>query len=141
MGELKRMLGFIVVRGCAILYVQPEELGKEEIVEPVKPRKVKATAKASGAAAATKAGSASQLPAGLMRPGGIPGLAGLNPLLGGKGAGMPRMPMMPGLGGLSGMPGLGSLGCLPGLGFGMGMRSPAWQAWATRSPELVSEAN
>jgi hypothetical protein len=25
-----RMLGFIVVRGTGILYIQPEELGKEE---------------------------------------------------------------------------------------------------------------
>merc|ERR1712137_1389273 len=77
--ELKRMLGFIVVRGTGILYVQPEELGKEELVEPVKARKVKVaqtpTAKAAPAA-----------------PAGMPGvLPGLMPRM------MPTMPSMPGM--------------------------------------------
>merc|ERR1712151_774328 len=49
--ELKRMLGFIVVRGVSVLYVQPEEAGKEDLVETDKPRKVKASAKAAPAAA------------------------------------------------------------------------------------------
>merc|ERR1719415_44864 len=45
--ELKRMLGFIVVRGRNVLYVQPEELGKEELVETDKPKKFKAAPKAA----------------------------------------------------------------------------------------------
>merc|ERR1719214_336664 len=53
--ELKRMLGFIILRGEWILYVQPEEMGKEELVEPVKPRKQKAAAKAAAPAAAKAA--------------------------------------------------------------------------------------
>ena len=30
-GYRRRMLGFIVVRGTGILYIQPEELGKEDL--------------------------------------------------------------------------------------------------------------
>merc|ERR1712137_254303 len=53
--ELKRMLGFIVVRGVNVLYVHPEEAGKEDLVETDKPRKVKAAAKATPAPAAAPA--------------------------------------------------------------------------------------
>merc|ERR1711862_342978 len=55
--ELKRMLGLITLRGETVLYVQPEELGKEDLVETDKPRKVKASvAKAAAPPAGGKAG-------------------------------------------------------------------------------------
>eukprot|EP00411_Alexandrium_monilatum_P115578 CAMPEP_0175659584 /NCGR_PEP_ID=MMETSP0097-20121207/14006_1 /TAXON_ID=311494 /ORGANISM="Alexandrium monilatum, Strain CCMP3105" /LENGTH=238 /DNA_ID=CAMNT_0016965705 /DNA_START=79 /DNA_END=791 /DNA_ORIENTATION=+ len=88
--ELKRMLGFIVCRGRGVLYVQPEELQKEELVETEKPKK-KAAAKAApapaapagGAAAAATAAAAAKLggvpglPPGILQT--LPGLAGLAP--------------------------------------------------------------
>merc|ERR1711920_185598 len=106
--ELKRMLGFIVVRGVSVLYVQPEEAGKEDLVETDKPRKVKASAKAAPAAAVPgKAPGLPGLPAGLPG-GGLPGLpgglAGLRPP-----AGLPGLP-----GGLLGL-GAGRGAGLPGL--------------------------
>eukprot|EP00411_Alexandrium_monilatum_P033715 CAMPEP_0175355778 /NCGR_PEP_ID=MMETSP0095-20121207/13643_1 /TAXON_ID=311494 /ORGANISM="Alexandrium monilatum, Strain CCMP3105" /LENGTH=230 /DNA_ID=CAMNT_0016653457 /DNA_START=86 /DNA_END=775 /DNA_ORIENTATION=- len=57
--ELKRMLGFIVCRGRGVLYVQPEELQKEELVETEKPKK-KAAAKAAPAPAAPAGGRGSR---------------------------------------------------------------------------------
>merc|ERR1711920_1054114 len=89
--ELKRMLGFIVVRGVGVLYVQPEEAGKEDLVETDKPRKVKAAAKAPAGAPVAAPAKAPGLPglpglpaAGLLglKPGGLPGLPGLPPNLG-----------------------------------------------------------
>eukprot|EP00442_Polarella_glacialis_P030212 CAMPEP_0115084414 /NCGR_PEP_ID=MMETSP0227-20121206/21243_1 /TAXON_ID=89957 /ORGANISM="Polarella glacialis, Strain CCMP 1383" /LENGTH=205 /DNA_ID=CAMNT_0002473211 /DNA_START=68 /DNA_END=685 /DNA_ORIENTATION=- len=138
--ELKRMLGFIVVRGTGVLYVQPEELSKEELVETDKLKKgqegaAPAKAKPDAPAAATKPAAANLLagmrPPGLqmnpmmagMRPGGFPGMMGL------PGMGMPGMGM-PGMG-MPGMPnfGAGRGGCMPGMpgmqGFpGMGMGMP-----------------
>mmetsp|Transcript_54446 Transcript_54446/g.151690 ORF Transcript_54446/g.151690 Transcript_54446/m.151690 type:complete len:205 (-) Transcript_54446:46-660(-) len=120
--ELKRMLGFVVCRGTTVLYVQPEELGKDELVETEKhTKKQKANAKAgasagppAGAAQAGKAAAMTVPPALLgglgMRPPGLPDLAGLTALQGmpGLGGAPPplRMPMpgMPGFGGLPGMP-------------------------------------
>mmetsp|Transcript_62273 Transcript_62273/g.148636 ORF Transcript_62273/g.148636 Transcript_62273/m.148636 type:complete len:208 (-) Transcript_62273:69-692(-) len=123
--ELKRMLGFIVVRGVNILYVQPEELGKEEIVEPVKARKAKANAKSAPAATPAKPAAAAlpQLPAGM------PALPNMAALLAARPAGMPALPGFPGgqlpnLQGLSlplgfpmgGLPGgVGGLPSLPGM--------------------------
>merc|ERR1719506_3074543 len=49
--ELKRMLGLVVLRGHGVLYVQPEELGKDEFVEPDKARKGKVASKAAPKAA------------------------------------------------------------------------------------------
>mmetsp|Transcript_47568 Transcript_47568/g.87421 ORF Transcript_47568/g.87421 Transcript_47568/m.87421 type:complete len:198 (+) Transcript_47568:124-717(+) len=116
--ELKRMLGFIVVRGQGILYVQPEELGKEEIVEPVKARKSKANAK-SAPAAATPAKAAlptlPQFPAGLPQ---LPGLPNMAALLAARPAGMPGLPGLPG-GALPSLP--GGLPSLPGLSLPMGL--------------------
>ncbi|CAK9009613.1 unnamed protein product [Durusdinium trenchii] len=72
--ELKRMLGFIVVRGTGILYIQPEELGKEERWSI----RLDATGATMNPAAALLAGMRAPLvnpllAAGL-RPGGLPGL-------------------------------------------------------------------
>merc|ERR1711920_851768 len=100
--ELKRMLGFIVVRGVTVLYVQPEEAGKEDLVETDKPRKVKAAAKETPAPAATPAKPAMPNLPGL--PGGLLGLPGLRP---GGLPGLPGLPALPGAGrGLLGLPGL-----------------------------------
>mmetsp|Transcript_51993 Transcript_51993/g.97523 ORF Transcript_51993/g.97523 Transcript_51993/m.97523 type:complete len:213 (-) Transcript_51993:56-694(-) len=137
--ELKRLLGFVVVRGTGIVYVNPEELGKDELVEPNKPRKVKAaTGKAAPAAAPTAPKPAAGLPPALLpglaaganplaaltgRPLAMPGLPGLNPLAAlagrpGLPGGLPGMPSLPGLPGsmptLPGLPGLRPPG-LPGL--------------------------
>merc|ERR1712151_1236169 len=131
--ELKRMLGFIVVRGVNVLYVHPEEAGKEDLVETDKPRKVKAAAKATPAPAAApaKAGLPG-LPGGLpapgaagllgMRPGGLPGLpgmpaGGIGGLLGARPGLLPGLPGgLPGLpGGLPGLPGAPKAGGLLGL--------------------------
>merc|ERR1719203_2784222 len=122
--ELKRMLGFIVVRGVGVLYVQPEELGKEELVETDKPKKIKAAPKAP---ASPKAAAPLVLPGLLqgmsgLRPPGLPGLPGLPPglppgLLNTLAArpGGPGLPgMLPG-GMLPGAP--GGLPALPGMGF------------------------
>merc|ERR1719387_2812501 len=94
--ELKRMLGFIVVRGVGIVYVQPEELGKEDLVETDKPKKVKAAAKA--AAPAAGGAGAPKLGPGALPPALLAGLPGLRP---------PGLPGLPG--GLPGMPGLPGL--------------------------------
>mmetsp|Transcript_32966 Transcript_32966/g.90929 ORF Transcript_32966/g.90929 Transcript_32966/m.90929 type:complete len:198 (-) Transcript_32966:160-753(-) len=126
--ELKRMLGFIVLRGRGVLYVQPEEVGKDEFVEPEKVKKTKAVAKAAAPkAVAVPAGGAAmptlpglpglgRPPAGLpnLSPGllaGLPGVAGMRPpLLGMPGmAGLPGMGTLPGFPGLPKMPGLGGL--------------------------------
>lgn len=118
--ELKRLLGFVVVRGQTIVYVNPEEMGKDELVEPAKPRKVKAQASKAAAPAAAapampglpgaKAGAAPALnPAllqGLLRP--------ANPLAGLTGPKLPGMPGLPGLPGMPGMPGLPGMPSLPG---------------------------
>mmetsp|Transcript_37693 Transcript_37693/g.87024 ORF Transcript_37693/g.87024 Transcript_37693/m.87024 type:complete len:194 (+) Transcript_37693:117-698(+) len=116
--ELKRMLGFIVVRGQGILYVQPEELGKEEIVEPVKARKSKANAKSAPAATPAKAAMPTlpQFPGGLPQ---LPGLPNMAALLAARPGGMPGLPGMPGLGGMPSLP--GGLPSLPGLQFPMGL--------------------
>ncbi|CAK9028167.1 Small nuclear ribonucleoprotein-associated protein B (snRNP-B) (Sm protein B) (Sm-B) (SmB) [Durusdinium trenchii] len=122
--ELKRMLGFIVVRGTGILYIQPEELGKEDLVETDKPRKKAQAPQAAPAKpaapkpAAPSAGAtmnpAAALLAGMraplvnpllaagLRPGGLPGLPS-----------MPGMPSMPSMG----MPNM----AMPGAGRGMAM--------------------
>mmetsp|Transcript_126173 Transcript_126173/g.252030 ORF Transcript_126173/g.252030 Transcript_126173/m.252030 type:complete len:189 (-) Transcript_126173:39-605(-) len=95
--ELKRMLGFIVLRGAGVLYVQPEAQGKEELVETDKPKKAKASPKAAPGASGTAPaeGVPGMLPPGLLPglPGGLPaglpgGLAGLRPP-------MPGLPGMP----------------------------------------------
>ncbi|CAK0795491.1 unnamed protein product [Prorocentrum cordatum] len=121
--ELKRMLGFIVLRGTNVLYVQPEEMGKDELVETDKPRKVKATAKAPAKAAAPPGlpglmGGLPGLPG--LRPGMLPGLPGGFPGLPGmRPAGLPGLPGLPGLGALPGMAALakpGGLPAMPGLG-------------------------
>eukprot|EP00930_Biecheleria_cincta_P076492 TRINITY_DN636_c0_g1_i1.p1 TRINITY_DN636_c0_g1~~TRINITY_DN636_c0_g1_i1.p1 ORF type:complete len:202 (-),score=50.82 TRINITY_DN636_c0_g1_i1:229-834(-) len=114
--ELKRMLGFIVVRGTGVLYVQPEELGKEDLVETDKPRKVSKAPQALKAAApiAAKPGMPTLNPAallGAMRPPGM-----MNPLLAGL-----RPGGMPGMGGLAGLAGLGGMTGLMGAGRGMPM--------------------
>jgi len=125
--ELKRMLGLIVLRGQAILYVQPEEFDKNELVETDKAKKPKAVAKAAAKAAAP-AGPAGMptfpgLP-GLRPPSGLPTLpqgllAGLPPGLAGLagfGAARPGgMPGLPGLGALPGFPRPGGFGGMPGL--------------------------
>eukprot|EP00747_Dinoflagellata_sp_TGD_P123832 gnl/TRDRNA2_/TRDRNA2_173887_c0_seq1.p1 gnl/TRDRNA2_/TRDRNA2_173887_c0~~gnl/TRDRNA2_/TRDRNA2_173887_c0_seq1.p1 ORF type:complete len:218 (+),score=45.16 gnl/TRDRNA2_/TRDRNA2_173887_c0_seq1:82-735(+) len=127
--ELKRTLGFVIIRGTGVLYVTPEELGKEDLVEPVKPRKQKAKAAGappSAAAALPKPAMPGGMPGmpgmpGL--PGGLPGMPGMNPLAGlmarpgmpgmpGMMPGMPR-PMMPGM-----MPG-GMPGGMPGMPAGL----------------------
>uniref|UniRef100_A0A7S4WC68 Sm protein B n=1 Tax=Alexandrium monilatum TaxID=311494 RepID=A0A7S4WC68_9DINO len=111
--ELKRMLGLVVARGRNVLYVQPEALQKEELVETDKPQK-KAAPKAAPAApaAAAASGPAAAKPGGLpsLPPGllatlpGLQGLAGLRPPAGllppggfpGLGGGIPGLPGMPG---------------------------------------------
>eukprot|EP00931_Biecheleriopsis_adriatica_P028522 TRINITY_DN1699_c0_g2_i1.p1 TRINITY_DN1699_c0_g2~~TRINITY_DN1699_c0_g2_i1.p1 ORF type:complete len:223 (+),score=62.28 TRINITY_DN1699_c0_g2_i1:76-669(+) len=117
--ELKRMLGFIVVRGTGVLYVQPEVMGKEELVETDRAKKAKAAPAAPKAAApaapkpaaatAPTMNPAAALMAGLpgMRPPGM-----MNPLL--------AMAARPGMPGMPGMPGLGLPG-LMGAGRGMGL--------------------
>merc|ERR1719506_1138953 len=80
--ELKRLLGFVVVRGQTIVYVNPEEMGKDELVEPTKPRKIKAAAAAKAAAPAAPAAAPTMptmpgLP-GMPKPGGAPAM---NPAL------------------------------------------------------------
>mmetsp|Transcript_1875 Transcript_1875/g.4281 ORF Transcript_1875/g.4281 Transcript_1875/m.4281 type:complete len:202 (-) Transcript_1875:71-676(-) len=128
--ELKRMLGFIVCRGTGILYVQPEELGKEELVETDRPKKAKANAKAAPAAAP----ALPKVPAGMGQL--PPGLAGLPPGLlagmrppGGLGmlAGLPGMPNFGGFGRGMQMPGMPGLPALPGLP-GMPQLNPAMMA-------------
>jgi small nuclear ribonucleoprotein B and B' len=150
--ELKRLLGFVVVRGQTIVYVNPEELGKEELVEPVKPRKVKAAAAGKAPAAAPmtglptaglpKAGAPGLNPAllqGLLRPGmpGLPGMPGA-PSMPGMPMSLPGMPSMPGgrppldpamlqqllarQGMPGGMPGMPSLPGMPGMPMLGGMR-------------------
>jgi small nuclear ribonucleoprotein B and B' len=130
--ELKRLLGFVVVRGQTIVYVNPEEMGKDELVEPTKPRKVKAAAanKAAPAAAPAAAPTMPTLPGlpGMPKPGGAPAMnpALLQGLLRPGGAGLPNplaalmgrpgLPGMPGLpGGLPSMPGMPSLPGMPGM--------------------------
>uniref|UniRef100_A0A7S4W8A1 Sm protein B n=1 Tax=Alexandrium monilatum TaxID=311494 RepID=A0A7S4W8A1_9DINO len=110
--ELKRMLGLVVARGRNVLYVQPEALQKEELVETDKPQK-KAAAKAAPAApaaaaalgpAAAKPGGSPSLPPGLLATlPGLQGLTGLRPPAGllppgfpGMGGGLPGLPGMPG---------------------------------------------
>lgn len=121
--ELKRMLGFIVARGQGVLYVQPEELSKDELVETDKPKKVKAVAKDSAPAPAPVAQPKAVLPPGGLLPGmqglrppGLPGLpgglqglpgglpGGLNPALLAAGRGMPALPGMPGIPGMPNLP-------------------------------------
>jgi len=133
--ELKRMLGFIVCRGNGVLYVQPEEVGKEELVETDKPRKVKAATKAAPAAGGgnqpAKAAPA-VLPTGLLQ-----GLQGLRP---------PGLTGMPGMPGFSSMPNAGLLAAtagrgaplmpglpqgLPGLGSLPGLRPPGMPSMPT----------
>mmetsp|Transcript_60071 Transcript_60071/g.176287 ORF Transcript_60071/g.176287 Transcript_60071/m.176287 type:complete len:206 (-) Transcript_60071:64-681(-) len=122
--ELKRMLGFIVVRGQGVLYVQPEELGKEELVETDKPKKASKVAEAAKAAAPqtiapTQAAKAtmSMLPPGLMGgvPGLRPGMQGLPGMMQGLPGFQGSMPGMPGMGGMPGMPGMRP----PGMPMGM----------------------
>lgn len=125
--ELKRMLGFIVCRGTGVLYVQPEEVGKEELVETEKGKKVKAAPKAAPAAKA--GGPPGAAPLGM--PGLLAGMPGLRMpmpgMLPGGMPGMPKAPGMPGLPGIPGLPGLGGLGGLPGM---PGMLNPAMLAKA-----------
>jgi small nuclear ribonucleoprotein B and B' len=130
--ELKRLLGFVVVRGQTIVYVNPEEMGKDELVEPAKARKVKAQA-SKAAPAAPAAPGMPTLPGmpgmpGMPKPGGAPAMnpallqgllrpAGGNPLAALTGArpGLPGLPGMPGLPGLPGMPSLAGLPGMPGM--------------------------
>ncbi|CAE7679603.1 snrpb [Symbiodinium pilosum] len=118
--ELKRMLGFIVVRGTGILYIQPEELGKEDLVETDKPRKKAAPAATPAAkpAPAAKAAAAPALNAAALLAGMRPPL--MNPLLaaGLRPGGLPGMPGMPALPGMPNM-GLPNMGGMPGAGRGM----------------------
>mmetsp|Transcript_90268 Transcript_90268/g.291896 ORF Transcript_90268/g.291896 Transcript_90268/m.291896 type:complete len:231 (+) Transcript_90268:140-832(+) len=120
--ELKRMLGFIVVRGTEILYVQPEECGKEELVETDKSKKIKAAPKAEA-----KGGS----PVALGLPGMLPGLPGMlpgmrMPTLGGMQLPPGFNPMMMGTrpGGLPGMPGLPNFAGMPGMAGLAGLNLP-----------------
>jgi len=129
--ELKRMLGLIVVRGVGVLYVQPEELGKEDIVETEKPRK-KAAAKPA-AAPAGAAGAGAKAPGVVGALASVPGF-GASPLLAlagrGAGAAAPGMPAMNpmllaalagrggGLPGALGAPGAGANPLLAMLGRG-----------------------
>jgi len=118
--ELKRMLGFIVCRGNGVLYVQPEEIGKEELVETDGKKKFKAAPKA--AAPAPKLGGPPGMPGMPGAPGG-PGPMMLPPGLLAQMPGL-RMPTLPsGLPGMpkSGMPGLPGIPGLPGLGGLAGM--------------------
>eukprot|EP00427_Karlodinium_veneficum_P009571 CAMPEP_0169085228 /NCGR_PEP_ID=MMETSP1015-20121227/13044_1 /TAXON_ID=342587 /ORGANISM="Karlodinium micrum, Strain CCMP2283" /LENGTH=166 /DNA_ID=CAMNT_0009145293 /DNA_START=173 /DNA_END=673 /DNA_ORIENTATION=- len=132
--ELKRLLGFVVVRGEQIVYVNPEELGKDELVEPAKPRKVKPQA------ASKPAGAAPTLP-GLPGLGKAPGLPGMNPALlqgllgGGARPGMPGLPGMPSLPGMPGMPGLGGMS-MPGLGGMPGLPGGGLAALLARPPAM-----
>eukprot|EP00931_Biecheleriopsis_adriatica_P028521 TRINITY_DN1699_c0_g1_i1.p2 TRINITY_DN1699_c0_g1~~TRINITY_DN1699_c0_g1_i1.p2 ORF type:complete len:192 (+),score=42.73 TRINITY_DN1699_c0_g1_i1:80-655(+) len=125
--ELKRMLGFIVVRGTGVLYVQPEALGKEELVETDRPKKkaaAPAAAKPAAPAASPAAPKAATAPAlnplllaGMRPPMMNPLLAGMRPGMPGMGLtgmGLPTMPGLPGAGrGMPGMP-MGMPG-MPGM--------------------------
>jgi len=119
--ELKRMLGFVVLRGTGILYVQPEEAGKEDLVETDKPKKAKAAPKAAPATA--KAGAAAPGAPVMQLPNmmGMPGL---------------RMPALPGGAAFPGMAGLpggvrpGGMPSLPGMPVGMPQINPAMLAAA-----------
>jgi len=142
--ELKRMLGFIVLRGAGVLYVQPEAQGKEELVETDKPKKAKATPKAAPGATGTGPAEAvpGMLPPGLLPglPGGLPaglpgGLAGLRPPMPLPGLPNPALfaagvrPPLAGLPGIGGMPGMPAMPKLPGLP-GMPPLNPAMLAAA-----------
>merc|ERR1712070_1153121 len=89
-------------RGVGVLYVQPEELGKEDIVETDKPRK-KSQPGAKAIPAPPPKGfpsALSALTAAKPAPPMNPLMMG-NPMLAGLGRGMP--PAMPGMGGFPGM--------------------------------------
>jgi len=130
--ELKRMLGFIVVRGRGVLYVQPEELGKDELVETDKPKK--APAKAPAKAAAAVVPKAPVLPGLMMPPAALLAQAGIRLMIPGFPAGMPggfpggvpgmigafpgvaRPPMAAGaLGQPGGLPGIPNMAGMPGM--------------------------
>mmetsp|Transcript_42154 Transcript_42154/g.67280 ORF Transcript_42154/g.67280 Transcript_42154/m.67280 type:complete len:201 (-) Transcript_42154:130-732(-) len=133
--ELKRLLGFVVVRGEEIVYVNPEELGKDELVEPAKPRKVKASAaKAAPATGATMPGLPGLPKAGGLNPAMLQGLL-RGPTPGGL-AGLPGLPGLPGMPKLGGLPGLGTMPGMPGMLPGMPGGIPNLAALLGKAPML-----
>jgi len=126
--ELKRMLGFIVVRGTQILYVQPEECGREELVETDKSKKIKAAPKETPKAGTPSAGMAGMLPG---MPAGLAGLPGMPQ--GMRMLGMPQMQMP------TGLPGLGMNPAL--MQTLAGMRPPAMQGMPMGMPGMTGGLN